>query len=120
MKVVIAGSRSITDKYYKQLLTAIEYSKFEITEVVSGCAIGVDKMGEKYARCNDISVKQMPADWNKYGKSAGPIRNKQMADYTDAAIILWDGKSAGTSNMISNMTKLNKPLYLYRIELDNA
>jgi predicted Rossmann fold nucleotide-binding protein DprA/Smf involved in DNA uptake len=110
MKVVIAGSRSVKD--YRQLLTALLHSNFEITEVVCGMAIGTDKLGEKWARVNNIPVKEMPADWNKHGKPAGPIRNRQMAEYADAAIVLWDAKSPGTLNMISEMNKLNKPIFV--------
>lgn len=114
MKVIIAGSRKISD--YSELLTAIARARFEITEVVCGMAIGTDKLGEKWARVNNLPVKEMPADWNKYGKPAGPIRNKQMAEYADAAIVLWDGKSDGSRNMISEMNRLNKPVFIKIVE----
>lgn len=100
MKVIIASSRSITD--YEKLLSAIYQSKlihWEITEVVSGTARGVDKLGERYAKEKNIPLKQFPAQWGKYGKSAGYKRNQEMAGYADAAIILWDGKSKGTKHM---------------------
>jgi hypothetical protein len=119
MKVVIAGSRRITEDHYKDLLRAITNARFEITEVVSGCAIGVDRMGEKYARSQNIQVKTMPADWNRYHKAAGAIRNQKMAEYADAAIILWDGKSPGSKNMLENMKKLNKPYYLEFVEVQD-
>lgn len=120
MKVVIAGSRTIGNKYYSHLLTAVKNSGYSITEVVSGCAIGVDRMGEKYAIANGIDIKKMPADWNTYNKSAGPIRNAKMADYADAAIILWDGKSSGSKNMLDNMKKRNKPYYLEYVEVNET
>lgn len=110
MKVCIAGSRTVTD--YVMLLTAIERSGYTISEVVCGMAVGVDLLGEKWAIANNIPIKSMPADWNRYGKRAGPMRNADMADYSDAAILLWDGSSPGTKNMISCMTKRNKPYYL--------
>ena len=53
-----------------------------------------------------------PADWDKHGRAAGPIRNKQMADYADVLIAVWDGKSRGTKNMIDEMNKLMKPVYI--------
>ena len=110
MKTVIAGSRKIKD--YSELLTAILHCSFDITEVVCGMAVGVDQMGEKWARVNNLPVKEMPADWNKHGKPAGPIRNRQMSLYADCAIILWDGKSTGTLNMISEMNRLGKPIFV--------
>ena len=54
----------------------------------------------------------MPAQWDLYGRAAGPIRNAQMADYADAAIIIWDGKSPGSLNMIKEVKKVNKPHYI--------
>jgi hypothetical protein len=114
MKVILAGSREITD--YSELLTAISTAKFEITEVVCGMAAGTDKLGEKWARVNNVPVKEMPADWNKYGKPAGPIRNRQMAEYADAAIVLWDGVSPGSRNMISEMNRLKKPVFIRIVE----
>jgi hypothetical protein len=110
MKVIIAGSRSIND--YKSIGQAIKASNFNITEVVCGCAIGVDRIGQTWAIANGISVKEMPADWNRYGRAAGPIRNAQMADYADAAIIIWDGKSPGSLNMIKEIKSRNKPYFI--------
>jgi hypothetical protein len=110
MKVVIAGSRHITDRM--GLVKAIKQSGFEITEVVSGTSRGVDSLGEAWARANEIPIKEMPANWSKFGNYAGPLRNSEMAKYADAAIILWDGKSAGTLNMIKNMVHLDKPYFI--------
>jgi YspA, cpYpsA-related SLOG family len=110
MKVVIAGSRDITDRL--GLVKAIEQSGYDITEVVSGTARGVDQMGEAWATANKVPVKQFPADWNKHYSAAGPIRNAEMAKYTDAAVLLWDGKSRGTLNMIKNMHILDKPYFI--------
>lgn len=110
MKVVIAGSRTIDD--YTLLLLAIKQFPFPITEIVSGKARGVDTLGEIWARANNIPIKEFPADWSTYGSAAGPIRNKKMADYCDAAIVLWDGKSAGSKHMINEMNKLKKYVYI--------
>jgi len=103
MKVIIAGSRNITD--YNAIKNIIEQSQFEITEVVSGMARGIDSLAVKYAQENNIQLKQFPADWNKHGKSAGPIRNTEMANYADALIAIWDGQSRGTKHMIDVATK---------------
>lgn len=109
MKVIIAGSRNIND--YKLVVDTIKSSGYTITEVVSGCAVGPDQLGEQWARANNVSVKEMPADWSQ-GAKAGPIRNKNMADYADAAIIIWDGQSRGTRNMIENMIRRRKPYHI--------
>jgi len=99
MKVIIAGSREITD--YNKVETAIKAINLPITEVVSGTAKGVDRLGEQWAEAHNIPVKKFPADWNTYGKKAGYIRNEMMANYADALIAIWDGKSKGTKHMIN-------------------
>lgn len=110
MKVIIAGTRSVND--YSLVVQAVQRSGYDITEVVSGCATGIDRLGEQWARANNIPVKEMPADWNRFGNSAGPYRNRAMAEYADAAIIIWDGESRGTRNMIENMIRRKKPYYI--------
>lgn len=98
MRVIIAGSRNITDP--QQVAHSVIMSSFKITEVVSGCARGVDTLGEEFAATLNIPVKKFPADWNTWGKAAGFKRNQEMADYADALIAIWDGESRGTMDMI--------------------
>jgi len=69
-------------------------------EIVSGGADGVDKLGERYAKEHNHKLTIMNADWKQYGKVAGPIRNRQMAEYADALIAFWLDSSKGTKNMI--------------------
>ena len=114
MKVIVAGSRDIVDR--GAVWRAIETAPFAVTEIVSGTARGVDSIAESYAGTKQVPVKLFPADWDKYGKPAGAIRNKQMAEYADALIAIWDGQSKGTRNMIKTMNKLNKPVLLYLVE----
>ena len=98
MKTIIAGSRWLYDPgFLEQVMKAISWTP---TEVVSGGARGPDKMGEEWAQEKGIPVKKFPADWDMHGKAAGPIRNKEMAEYADAAVILWDEQSRGTKSMI--------------------
>lgn len=111
MKVIIAGSRSINS--YDTINQAIVSSKFDIDTVISGTARGVDTLGEQWASFNDRHVERFPADWSKYGKSAGYKRNEQMASVADALIAVWDGKSKGTKHMIDIMNKLGKKVYIY-------
>lgn len=110
MKVIIAGSRNVKD--YSLVVQSVQRSGFDITEVVCGGATGPDTLGEQWAINNNIPVKHMPADWNRYGNSAGPMRNRQMAEYADAAIVIWDGESRGSRNMIENMIRRKKPYYI--------
>ena len=107
MKLVIAGGRDFTD--YNMLCRALStYGGPEDLEIVSGGASGADTLGEKYAKEHGIDLKIFPAEWAKYGRAAGPIRNREMAEYCDQALIFWDGKSGGTANMIEQMKQLGK------------
>lgn len=122
MKVIIAGTRykdkvnKIPFDDFKLVVEAVERSGFEITEVVCGKAIGVDLLGEQYATMKGISVKEMPANWYAYGKPAGMIRNREMAEYADAAVIVWDGVSPGSRNMVNEMIRRKKPYHLVLTE----
>lgn len=109
MKVIIAGSRHIEDDTL--VYRAINQSCFDITEVVSGTARGIDTLGEQWAKAHNIPCKRFPPDWDKHGKKAGILRNVEMAEYADALVAVWDGFSRGTAHMIDSMTLLGKPVY---------
>lgn len=98
MKVIIAGSRTICNPFYVSL--AIKNADFPISEVVCGLAHGVDLFGKLWAEVFHVPVKEFPADWTNLGKRAGYVRNTEMAEYADALIAIWDGKSKGTKHMI--------------------
>jgi len=117
MKTIIAGSRDITA--YHIVLDAYAKAPFRVTEIVSGGARGVDKLGEEVAKNNYLPIKVFPANWNKYGNRAGPIRNAEMADYAEALIAVWDGKSKGTANMIQQATKKGLQVFVYRLDVED-
>lgn len=114
MKTIIAGSRGITD--YLTVLKAIEQSEFPVTEIVSGSARGVDALGERFATEEKLPLYIFPADWNRYGKRAGYIRNELMAENADALIAVWDGKSRGTKNMIDIAGNKGLKVFVYRVK----
>ena len=117
-RVVIAGCRD-----YNNYAEAKEYIDFCLSEIrkeneiviVSGCASGADAIGERYAKENGFKVEKYPADWKSYGRSAGPIRNKQMAQISDYVICFWNNKSKGTKSMINYALKYNKPVRIKKI-----
>ena len=123
MKIIIAGSRTITDKDkvfekitegLNTLLSSEDINKFEI---VSGGARGIDKLGELYAIERSkypgsyVDLRVFPADWDRYGKRAGYLRNKQMAEYADALILIWDGKSRGSQMMLELAKQYKLKIY---------
>jgi hypothetical protein len=99
-KVIIAGGRDFNDYDLLCSKCNVILKNKKNVEIVSGAARGADELGEQYASEKAYDIKQFPADWDKYGKSAGYKRNKQMAEYADALIAFWDGKSRGTKHMI--------------------
>ena len=115
-RVVIAGGRDFND--YKLLKTWCDYylqNKTDIT-VISGCAKGADTLGEKYAEEKHYTIDKKPADWDKYGKSAGYKRNVEMAENADGIICFWNGKSKGTKHMIDIAKEKGIPVKIVRYE----
>lgn len=113
MKVIIAGSRNITNPDFVE--RAIQQSGFSITEVVSGRARGVDTLGERWARLNKIPIKFFPADWKTHFKAAGPIRNQEMADYADGLIAIWHNNSSGTKDMINKAKAKGLKVFILKV-----
>ena len=115
MLLVIAGSRSARENHVREAIIRSPW-KNKITKVISGTAVGSDRFAEKYARENDIEVLRFPADWDQYGMSAGPRRNKEMAENADALIAVWDGTSRGTQSMIYYARKYELQTMIYYFE----
>lgn len=112
-KCIIAGSRTIED--LDLVKKAISDSGFEFDEVVCGEANGVDKLGKLYAQRNKLYIKSFIPDWNTHGKKAGMLRNMDMGDYADMAIVLIKDNSRGSTQMKEYMEKLGKPVFAVNI-----
>ena len=117
MIVIIAGSRTIED--YELVKTHVINSRFKIDEVVNGTARGADFCGVLFAQEFGLYITNFTPDWNKYGRSAGIIRNGHMADYADAAVIINQSFSRGAANMLTQMASRNKRYYAVYID-DNC
>jgi predicted Rossmann fold nucleotide-binding protein DprA/Smf involved in DNA uptake len=135
-KLIIAGSRSIKD--YATVRDAIirsglwEAHKRSIV-VISGKAKGVDTLGEEFASKAGCKVLPYAANWDnikadgavvktryngkKYNALAGHWRNEEMAEIADAALIVWDGNSTGSLDMLHRMLEKEKPVYLYALRI---
>ena len=111
--IVVAGSRDIDD--YAEVSKILDETYFNITTLISGTARGVDRLGERWAKEHNILVQRVPADWAKYGRSAGYRRNEEMARLCEGVLCIWDGKSNGTFHMMQMAKKYDKPLCMYNI-----
>ena len=117
-RIVVAGCRDFNDYYIAKSYIdhCISRIRKQYTLIfVSGGCTGADALGERYALDNGFKTEIYPADWAKYGKSAGPKRNRQMAELCDYVICFWDGKSNGTRSMIEYAQKAGKPIKIKKI-----
>lgn len=112
MKTIIAGSRTISD--LSVINIAVQASGFHISVVVEGEAKGVDSLAKLWAEANGIPVTEFKADWRRFGRGAGPIRNEQMAKFADGLIAIWDGQSPGTKNMIALGEELGLKVFVFK------
>lgn len=106
LKCIIAGGRDFIPARKDYLLIKHLIKWYKITVILSGRQKGADLFGEEMADLLGIECKKFPANWTKYGDRAGPIRNKEMALYTDYAILFKGDK--GTDSMRKEMNKLHK------------
>lgn len=119
MKIIVAGSRNFNN--YELLRDRLNYllknasDEDEIT-IISGGARGADQLGERYAKEKGYKIIRKPANWDKYGKSAGYKRNEEMAKIADVCVCFWDGESRGTKHMIdlSKKYKLKLNVIFYK------
>lgn len=112
MRLIIAGGRDyqLTTEDYAKLDEI--HAKHHVTEELCGGASGADECGRKWADENEIVVRYFPADWKSYGKAAGPMRNRQMAQNADA-VALFPG-NRGTTNMHSEAVAAGLVIFDFR------
>lgn len=138
VKIIIAGSQTFKDydmlhrhchKIFaflskEKILTGSITTDIQNMEIISGTAKGADTLGERFAKQYHIPIKQFPAKWNTYGKRAGYLRNKEMAEYAKdeksygILIAFWDTKSKGTRHMIDLALDNNLRIFIVDINQD--
>ena len=106
-RIAIIGSRNYPDP------SAVRRFVSELPAdwvVVSGGASGVDSWAEEAAFDRDLQTVVFPADWERHGRAAGPIRNAQIVDFTDEVVAFWDGASRGTLNTVVQAVRKSLPV----------
>lgn len=109
--ICICGSRDITD-----INLDLFIDPTHVGCVISGGANGVDTLAEHWAKRNKIEFIAYLAQWNKFGKKAGIIRNHEMVEFCDYVFAFWNGKSKGTLDTILYAKKLNVPVFVHLIK----
>lgn len=114
-KLIIAGGRDFTDtNLLHQAICELGNNNLldPEAELVCGMAKGADLLGYDYFMACGNTIHKFIPDWDGLGKRAGFVRNAEMGDFCDGALIFWDQKSKGTKHMINYMIKLGKPHYV--------
>jgi predicted Rossmann fold nucleotide-binding protein DprA/Smf involved in DNA uptake len=109
MKLAVIGSRGLKD------LVIDPYITEDVTEIVSGGAVGADACAAEYARRNGIALTEFRPEYERYGHAAPIKRNETIVDYADRVLAFWDGKSRGTLSVIRYAEKKGKVCEIVRI-----
>ena len=108
-RIAVIGSRDFDD--YGKLESVLESHLPAV--LVSGGAEGADALAERLAQERGLTIDVIPADWQRYGRGAGPIRNKQIVESADLVIAFWDGKSRGTRSALAHADKVGVPVEVH-------
>jgi hypothetical protein len=125
IRIIIAGGRDFDDykllksetfrimREIAQKLTGKQTLNKQFLTIVSGMANGADKLGAQLAKDFELKLQEFPANWDRYGRRAGYMRNVDMAEFVSESevhgvlIAFWDGESKGTKHMIDTAKKKN-------------
>jgi hypothetical protein len=110
LKIGVVGSRGFND--YKLLKDTLDKYLDSVYLIVSGGAKGADQLGEKWANENGIKTLIFKPEWDKFGKVAGFLRNKDIVDHSDIIIAFWDGMSRGSEDTIKQAKKAGKEVII--------
>ena len=108
-KILICGDRYWADKgaISKRL------SQVDNAIIIHGACRGADNLGGIVAKELGFEVLEFPADWTKYGRSAGPIRNRQMLDEKPTLVLAFHNnisKSKGTADTVREAKRRKIPV----------
>ncbi len=115
-RVIVCGTRTWSDEAavaaaLRELASAAPDARFEL---VVGDARGADEIAAKHARALLWDVRRFIADWEAFGRAAGPRRNEEMARAgADLCLAFWDGKSRGTLHMMRRAAAHGIPVRIF-------
>lgn len=112
IKVLVCGGRDFTDEVLICSTLGKIHKEHGISVIVHGGASGADCLASVFAEKNGISTERYPANWQKHGKAAGPIRNKYMLNFSKPDIVVAFDGGKGTANMVSLANKDGVPVFI--------
>jgi hypothetical protein len=113
LKLIVFGGRDFDDyPLLDETLTALSNTIYHdvAISIVTGMAKGADALAVQFAKEHNIKLYEFPANWDKYGKRAGYLRNEEMAAFSNGLLAFWDGESKGTKHQIETMLAMGKPV----------
>lgn len=115
MKLAVVGTREFTDWniFYDVLDAFVSTTSSPVELIVSGGAVGPDSMAERYAANKNIDMLVIKPDWNRHGQAAGMVRNGEIVENCDEALVFWNYNSKGTMNTVNRLYKAEKNFMVY-------
>ena len=113
MKLAVVGSRSFLDYEWLERCLLDTFRPKDMESIISGGAGGTDTLAARFAFLHDIPLVVVSADWKKYGRGAGPVRNTEIVRLADTLAAFWDGKSRGTRDSISKARRAGKTVLVF-------
>ena len=118
-RIIVCGCKDFSNREFCFNRLDSILSEYKEVEIVSGHAKGADSFGEEYAKKHGLPLKIFTPDWKRYGRAAGPIRNREMLNYSLEAkpvvIAFWNRTSKGTKDMINQATKAGVKVHIVDI-----
>ncbi len=111
MKVLVCGGRNYDDSHSLFSILDGYHELKPITLIIHGDARGADRLAEAWAEDRCINVDACPADWELYGKKAGPIRNQMMLDQHEPELVIAFPGGIGTADMVARAEKAGVPVH---------
>ena len=115
IKIAVIGSRSFSDYHF--MCSILDH--YDIKKIISGGARGADRLGKMYANNNGIEMQEFLAEWDRLGKKAGIVRNRDIVDACDEVIAFWNSCSNGTKHAIEYAERQGKPVHTFWPESDD-
>lgn len=110
MRVLVCGGRDFNEYESLEYFLDAFRAENDVSVVIHGAARGADSMAGEWAKSRGIPVIVFPADWNRHGRAAGPIRNKKMLDEGKPNLVISFPGGRGTANMMEQARAAGVPV----------
>ncbi|KRW79607.1 MULTISPECIES: SLOG family protein [Pseudomonas] len=111
VRIIVCGGRHYAHGVHAWAVLAHIHRLRGIAEVIQGeCPTGADKHAREWAVAHGIPLKRYRAEWEKYGRAAGPRRNREMLQERPHGVVAFPG-GTGTADMIAAAQEAGVPVY---------